>query len=81
MYIRDSKNFSYLLTNPYYLKDPKLYEIFQKSLPPKEAYYYFPKGDDIITIDYKKYENSSRKIFTNVPFTSFEKKCLKNLIK
>ena len=81
MYIKDSKNFSYLLTNPYYLKDPKLYEIFQKSLPPKEAYYYFPKGDDVITIDYKKYENSSRKIFTNVPFTSFEKKWLKEFNK
>ena len=81
MYIRDSKNFSYLLTNPYYLKDQKLYEIFQKSLPPKEAYYYFPKGDDVITIDYKKYENSSRKIFTNVPFTSFEKKWLKEFNK
>ena len=81
MYIKDSKNFSYLLTNPYYLKDQKLYEIFQKSLPPKEAYYYFPKGDDVITIDYKKYENSSRKIFTNVQFTSFEKKWLKKFNK
>ena len=81
MYIRDSKNFSYLLTNPYYLKDPKLYELFQKSLPPKEAYYYFPKGDDVITIDHKNPENSSRKIFTNVQFTSFEKKWLKKFNK
>ena len=74
MYLRDTKFFSHLLINPYYLKDPKLYEIFQKGLPPKEAYYFFPKGEEIITIDYKKPENSSRKIFTNVPFTSFEKK-------
>ena len=81
MYIKDSKNFSYLLTNPYYLKDPKLYELFQKSLPPKEAYYYFPKGDDVITIDNKNPENSSRKIFTNVQFTSFEKKWLKKFNK
>ena len=81
MYIKDSKNFSYLLTNPYYLKDPKLYELFQKSLPPKEAYYYFPKGDDVITIDHKNPENSSRKIFTNVQFTSFEKKWLKKFNK
>ena len=81
MYLRDSKYFSHLLINPYYIKDPKLYEIFQKGLPPKEAYYFFPKGDDIITINYKKPENSSRKIFTNVPFTDFEKKWLKQLNK
>ena len=81
MYLKDSKYFSHLLINPYYIKDPKLYEIFQKSLPPIEAYYYFPKGDDIITIDQKKPENSSRKIFTNVPFTSFEKKWLKKFNK
>jgi hypothetical protein len=81
MYIKDSKNFSYLLTNPYYLKDPKLYELFLKSLPPKEAYYYFPKDDDVITIDHKNPENSSRKIFTNVQFTSFEKKWLKKFNK
>ena len=81
MYIKDLKNFSYLLTNTYYLKDPKLYELFLRSLPPKEAYYYFPKGDDVITIDHKNPENSSRKIFTNVQFTYFEKKCLKNSTK
>ena len=81
MYLRDTKFFSHLLINPYYLKDPKLYEIFQKGLPTKEAYYYFPKGDDVITIDNKKPENSSRKIFTNVLFTSFEKKWLKKFNK
>ena len=81
MYLRDTKFFSHLLINPYYLKDPKLYEIFQKGLPPKEAYYFFPKGDDVITIDHKKPENSSRKIFTNVPFTTFERKWLKKFNK
>jgi hypothetical protein len=81
MYFKDSKYFSHLLINPYYIKDPKLYEIFKSSLPPKEAYYYFPKGEDIITIDQKNPINSLRKIFTNVPFTNFEKKWLKQLNK
>ena len=81
MYLRDSKYFSYLLINPYYTKDPKLYEIFKSSLPPKEAYYYFPKDEDIIKIDQKNPINSSRKIFTNVPFTNFEKEWLKQLNK
>ena len=81
MYLRDTKYFSHLLINPYYIKDPKLYEIFKSSLPPREAYYYFPKGDDIITINKKHLENSSRKIFTNVPFYDFEKEWLKKLNK
>ena len=81
MYLRDSKYFSHLLINPYYIKDPKLYEIFKSSLPPKEAYYYFPKGDDIIIINQEKPQNSSRKIFTNVSFTDFEKEWLKELNK
>ena len=81
MYLRDSKYFSHLLINPYYIKDPKLYEIFKSSLPPKEAYYYFPKGDDIIIINQEKPQHSSRKIFTNVSFTDFEKEWLKELNK
>ena len=81
MYLRDSKYFSHLLINPYYIKDPKLYEIFKSSLPPREAYYYFPKGEDIIKINTNKPINSSRKIFTNVPFTDFEKKWLKEFNK
>ena len=79
MFKRDTKYFSQLLTNPYYTKDPKLFEIFQNCLPPREAYYFFHKNEDLITINYKKPENSSRKIFTNVPFTDFEKKWIKEL--
>ena len=34
--------------DPYYLNDPKLLELYNKCLPPKEAYYYCPKGEEII---------------------------------
>ena len=81
MYLRDSKYYSHLLINPYYIKDPQLYKIFERGLPPREAYYFFPKEEDIITIDIKNPQNSSRKIFTNVPFTGFEKKWLRKLNK
>ena len=81
MYKRDTKNFSQLIIDPYYCKDPKLYEIFKKCLPPKEAYYFFPKPEEILVIDRQKPENSVRRIFTNVPFTDFEKRWLKELQK
>ena len=81
MYKRDTKNFSQLIIDPYYCKDPKLYEIFKKCLPPKEAYYFFPKPEEILVIDKQKPENSVRRIFTNVPFTDFEKRWLKELQK
>ena len=31
MYLRDSKYYSHLLINPYYIKDPQLYKIFEKT--------------------------------------------------
>jgi len=79
MFKRDTINYSQLISDPYYCKDPRLYEIFKKCLPPREAYYYFPKPEEILVIDNKKPENSIRRIFTNVPFTNFEKKWLKEL--
>ena len=81
MYKRDTKNYSQIIAEPYYCKDPKLNEIFKKCLPPREAYYFFPKPEEIITIDRQKPENSARRIFTNVPFTDFEKKWLKEFKK
>ena len=81
MFKRCTKNFSQLILNPYYCKDPQLYEIFKKCLPPREAYYFFPKPEEILIIDQKKPQNSIRRIFTNVPFTNFEKKWLKELQK
>ena len=35
------------LEDIFYLKDSKLIELYKKSLPPKEAYYYFPKGEEM----------------------------------
>ena len=65
------------LKNPYYISDPELFKIYQKSLPPPEAYFYFPKGNEIILINEEKPEKSLRRIFNNVPINDFEKKLLK----
>ena len=62
------------LEDPFYLKDSKLEELYKKCLPPREAYYYFPKGDEIIIHNAKKPNKSLRRIFYNVPYTDLEKK-------
>ena len=62
------------LEDPFYLKDPKLLELYKKCLPPRDAYYYFPKGDEIIIHNVKKPNKSLRRIFYNVPYTDLEKK-------
>jgi len=64
------------LKNPYYKSDPNLLEIFEKSLPPPEAYLYFPKGEEIIVVNSLKPEKSLRRIFNNVPIYDFEEKLL-----
>ena len=65
-----------LLLNSFFIKDPELYEIFKKGIPPKEAYYYFPKGKEVIEINEKKPEKNNRRIFVNVPFLDIEKNWL-----
>ncbi len=65
------------LKNPYYISDPELFKIYQKSLPPPEAYFYFPKGTEIIITNEEKPEKSLRRIFNNVQISDFEKKLLK----
>jgi len=64
------------IEDPYYLKDPILLELYKKSLPPKESYYYFPKGEEIIIHNIKKPIKSLRRVFYNVPYTSDEQKWL-----
>ena len=61
------------LDDPFYLKDPELKELFEKCKPPKEAYFYFPKGEEIIELNRKKPENSYRKIYYDVPVLEHEK--------
>ena len=61
------------LVDPFYLKDPKLSELFEKCKPPKEAYFYFPKGEEIIELNRKKPESSYRKIYYDVPVLEHEK--------
>ena len=67
------------IEDPFYLKDPILLDLFEKCKPPKEAYLYFPKGEDIIVINNKKPESSYRKIYYNVPFFDMEKKYINKL--
>ena len=65
-----------LLEYSFFIKDPILYEIFKKGIPPKEAYYYFPKGKEVIDLHKKKQEKNNRRIFINVPFLEIEYKWL-----
>lgn len=69
------------LEDPYYLKDPKLLELYKKSLPPRDAYYYFPKGDEIIIHNHKKPNKSFRRIYYNVPYTDNEKQWIEDFKK
>ena len=69
---------------PFYLNDPKLLEVCYKSFPPKESYYYFPKGEEIMTYNSKKPIKSIRRIFYNIKYTDNEYKLcneLKEIIK
>ena len=65
--------------NPFYLNDPQLLEIVKKCLPPKESYYYFPKGEEIITIHPKKPIKSIRRVFYNTKYSEYENKMLNEL--
>ena len=65
--------------NPFYLHDTKLLEIYNKCLPPKESYYYFPKGEEIMTIHHKEPIKSIRRVFYNMKYTDYEYKMLNQL--
>ena len=65
-----------IVSDPFFIKDKELYEIFKKGIPPKEAYYFFPKGNDIIEPHKKKAEKNIRRIFINVPLLDVEKQWL-----
>ena len=67
------------IIDPYYFSNQELYEIYLKSLPPPEAYYYFPKGEEVIIHNDKKPEKALRRIFVGVPFSDLEKKWIKEL--
>jgi hypothetical protein len=60
---------------PFYLTDPKYYEIYKKCIPPRESYYYFPKGEEII-VPNKKPIKSIRRVFYKMPYTNDEKQWL-----
>ena len=61
------------LEDPFYLKDPKILELYNKCLPPKEAYLYFPKGEELIEFNSKHPKKTYRKIYHNVPLLDNEK--------
>lgn len=68
----DFSRFREIAIDPFYLKDPNLIELFKKSLPPRDAYLYFPKGEEIVIFNKKKPEKTLRRIHINVPFTDQE---------
>ena len=72
----ESKKIPKEIINPYYISNPKLNEIYKKSLPPIEAYYYFPKGEEVMIANNNKPEKALRRIFLGVPYTEIEKKWL-----
>lgn len=68
----DFSRFREIAIDAFYLKDPNLIELFKKSLPPRDAYLYFPKGEEIVIFNKKKPEKTLRRIHINVPFTDQE---------
>ena len=60
----------------FFIDNPILYQRYLDSFPPKEAYYYFPKGEEIIIPNKKNPEKSLRRIFFNTEFNDHEKKWL-----
>ena len=60
------------IQDPFYFNDPNLFEIYKKCVPPREAYYYFPKGEEVMIPHKKKPEKALRRIHVNVPFTPLE---------
>ena len=60
----------------FFIENPILYQRYLDSFPPKEAYYYFPKGEEIIIPNKKNPEKSLRRIFFNTEFNEHEKKWL-----
>ena len=65
-----------ILIDPFFLKDRALLELFKRSLPPREAYYYFPQGEEVVIFNKKKPEKTLRRIYINVPFTDLENEWL-----
>jgi hypothetical protein len=65
--------------NQYFLYDQELLNRHFTSLPPIEAYLYFPKRDEQVIVNPKNKEDILRMIFNNVKFTSFEDKKLRKL--
>ena len=65
------------IINPYYVSNPELYELYKRSLPPIEAYYYFPKGEEVMIYNHKKPEKALRRIFLGVPYLDIEEKWIR----
>ena len=65
--------------DPFYLKDPVLADLFEKCKPPKEAYFYFPKGEEIIVMNRKRPQNSYRKLYYDVLYYDYEKEEINKL--
>lgn len=56
----------------YYLFNNKLRERQELAVPPKEAYLYFPKNEEVVLFNPLKPDKILRRIFSGVTFTSYE---------
>ena len=73
---KSNTEYGELIVNPFFITDPELCEIFKKSLPPKDAYFFFPKDKDVIELHKRKHEKNVRRIYVNVPYLDYEQKWL-----
>jgi hypothetical protein len=73
----DIKKIPKEIIDPYYFSNKELYEIYLKSLPPPDAYLYFPKGEEVMIPNDKRPEKALRRIFLGVPYTEIEENWIK----
>lgn len=59
------------IRDAFYFEDKELFEIYKRCVPPRQAYYYFPQGEELI-IPHKKPEKALRRIYYNTPLTELE---------
>jgi hypothetical protein len=67
--------------NDYFLRDPKLNQRHIDSLPPLEAYLFFPKNEDVVEYNVKSPKKTLRRIFEGVTYLKYEEDKYKELLK
>ncbi len=66
---------------PFYISDPYYYKRYLESVPPADAYFFFPQGEEVMIENPKKPSRALRRIYINTTFTEYELKALKEFKK